>query len=139
MPTIKKIEDIEAWKKARELTRAVYNCSKVEPFSKDFALRDQMRRAAVSVMSNIAEGFERGGTKEFVQFLANAKGSAGEVEAQLFVALDQKYISEGEFARLRDLAVSTKRLIGGLMSYLRQSGMKGEKYKDLIATRNPEL
>jgi len=98
-----------------------------------------MRRAAVSVMSNIAEGFERGGTKEFVQFLAIAKGSAGEVEAQLFVALDQKYISEGEFARLRDLAISTKRLIGGLMSYLRQSGMKGEKYKDLTATRNPEL
>ena len=139
MPTIKKVEDIEAWKKARELTRAVYNCSKIEPFSKDFALRDQMRRAAVSVMSNIAEGFERGGTKEFVQFLAIAKGSAGEVEAQLFVALDQKYISEGEFARLRDLAISTKRLIGGLMSYLRQSGMKGEKYKDLTATRNPEL
>jgi four helix bundle protein len=139
MPTIKKVEDIEAWKKARELTRAVYNCSKVEPFSKDFALRDQMRRAAVSVMSNIAEGFERGGTKEFVQFLGIAKGSAGEVEAQLFVALDQRYISEGEFARLRDLAISTKRLIGGLMSYLRQSGMKGEKYKDPTATRNPEL
>jgi len=139
MPTIKKVEDIEAWKKARELTRAVYNCSKIEPFSKDFALRDQMRRAAVSVMSNIAEGFERGGTKECVQFLAIAKGSAGEVEAQLFVALDQKYISDGEFARLRDLAISTKRLIGGLMSYLRQSGMKGEKYKDLTATRNPEL
>jgi len=139
MPTIKKVEDIEAWKKARELTRAVYNCSKIEPFSKDFALRDQMRRAAVSVMSNIAEGFERGGTKEFVQFLAIAKGSAGEVEAQLFVALDQKYISDGEFARLRDRAISTKRLIGGLMSYLRQSGMKGEKYKDPTATRNPEL
>jgi len=139
MPTIKKVEDIEAWKKARELTRAVYNCSKIERFSKDFALRDQMRRAAVSVMSNIAEGFERGGTKEFVQFRAIAKGSAGEVEAQLFVALDQRYISEGEFARLRDLAISTKRLIGGLMSYLRQSGMKGEKYKDPTATRNPEL
>ena len=98
-----------------------------------------MRRAAVSVMSNIAEGFERGGTKEFVQFLAIAKGSAGEVEAQLFVALDQRYVSEEEFACLRNLTVSTKRLIGGLMSYLRRSGLKGEKYKELTATRNPEL
>jgi four helix bundle protein len=80
-------------------------------------------------MSNIAEGFERGGTNEFVQFLAIAKGSAGELEAQLFVALDQGYVSQEEFTSLRNLSVSTKRLIGGLMSYLRQSGMRGAKYK----------
>ena len=129
MATIKKFEEIEAWQKARELTREVYRHSKVGPFSKDFGLRDQMRRAAVSVMSNIAEGFERGGTKEFMQFLAIAKGSVGELEAQLYVALDQAYMSVGEFDALQRLAGSTKRLIGGLINYLRQSGMKGVKYK----------
>ena len=129
MATFKKFEEIEAWKKARELTREVYRHSKVGPFSKDFALRDQIRRSAVSVMSNIAEGFERGGNKEFIQFLAIAKGSVGEVEAQLYVALDQEYISDAEFCSLRKLAGSTKRPIGGLVSYLRQSAMKGAKYK----------
>lgn len=129
MATIKRFEDIEAWKRARELTREVYRHSKAGLFARDFALRDQMRRASVSVMSNIAEGFERGGTKEFIQFLAMAKGSVGEIEAQLYVALDQAYINEDEFVFLRRLAEPTKRLIGGLMSYLRQSGMKGSKYK----------
>jgi four helix bundle protein len=108
MATIKRFEDIEAWKKACELTRDVYRHSKVGPFSKDFGLRDQMRRAAVSVMSNIAEGFERGGNKEFLQFLAIAKGSVGEVESQIYVALDQVYIDEDEFASLKRLTRSTK-------------------------------
>jgi four helix bundle protein len=129
MATIKHFEEIEAWQKARELTREVYGRSKVGLFSKDFGLRDQMRRAAVSVMSNIAEGFERGGTKEFIQFLAIAKGSVGELEAQLYVALDQAYINQEEFVSLKKVAGSTKRLIGGLINYLRQSGMKGVKYK----------
>ena len=129
MATLKRFEDIEAWKKARELTRDVYRCSKVGPFARDFGLRDQVRRAAVSVMSNIAEGFERGGTAEFVQFLAVSKGSAGEVESQLYVALDQEYISEEQFRSLKQTAVSTKRLIAGLMSYLRRSGIRGAKYK----------
>jgi len=129
MATIKRFEDIEAWKKARELTREVYRHSKVGPFSKDFGLRGQMCRAAVSVMSNIAEGFERGGNKEFMQVLAIAKGSVGEIEAQLYVALDQIYIDENEFVSLKRIAGSTKRLIGGLIGYLRQSGMKGVKYK----------
>lgn len=88
-----------------------------------------MRRAAVSVMSNIAEGFERGGTAEFIQFLCFAKGSAGELQSQLYVALDQRYISEEEFKSLRAIAESTKRLIGGLLTYLRGSGLKGVKYK----------
>jgi four helix bundle protein len=129
MATIKRFEDIEAWKKARELTREVYRHSKVGPFSKDFGLRDQIRRAAVSVMSNIAEGFERGGNKEFMQFLAIAKGSVGEIESQLYVALEENYIDENDLVSLKRLAGSTKRLIGGLLGYLRQSGMKGVKYK----------
>jgi len=108
MTTIQEFEEIEAWQKARELTRAVYACSGVGAFAKDFALRDQIRRAAVSILSNIAEGFERGGSAEFSQFLAIAKGSAGEVEAQLYVALDQGYISRKKFDSIRALASSTR-------------------------------
>jgi four helix bundle protein len=80
-------------------------------------------------MSNIAEGFERGGTAEFSQFLSIAKGSAGEVEAQLYVALDQGYVNEKQFNALVDITSSTKKLIAGFMNYLRKSGLKGSKYK----------
>ena len=87
MAKVKKFEEIQSWKKARSLTQEVYAETLTGPFSRDFGLRDQMRRAAVSILSNIAEGFERGGDKEFLQFLAIAKGSAGELRAQLYVAL----------------------------------------------------
>lgn len=129
MATIKKFEEIESWKKARELTKQVYRVSKKAPFSSDFSLRDQIRRAAVSVMSNIAEGFDRSGTGEFVQFLATAKGSAAEVRCQLYVALDQNYIDEDEFGNLSSLASDTANIIGGFMNYLRRSSYKGTKYK----------
>lgn len=129
MATLRRFEDLEAWKRARELTRAVYSCSKIGTFARDFGLRDQIRRAAVSVMSNIAEGFERSGTAEFVQFLSVSKGSAGEVESQLYVALDQGYISDDQFRLLKESALSTKRLIAGLMAYLRRSGIRGAKYR----------
>jgi len=129
MASIQKFEDIEAWQKARELTNAVYFCSGKGAFAKDFGLRDQIRRAAVSIMSNIAEGFERGGSAEFSQFLAIAKGSAGEVEAQLYVAFDQGYINQEQFDSIRSTASSTKKLIAGLMNYLKRSNLKGQKYK----------
>ena len=129
MASIQKFEDIEAWQKARELTNAVYSCSGKSVFAKDFGLRDQIRRAAVSVMSNIAEGFERGGSAEFLQFLAIAKGSAGEVEAQLYVALDQGYLKQEEFDSIKAVALSTKKLIAGFMNYLKRSNFKGQKYK----------
>ncbi len=129
MATIQRFEDIEAWQKARELTNAVYSCSSIGAFPQDFGLRDQIRRAAVSIMSNIAEGFERGGSREFIQFLAIAKGSAGEVEAQLYVALDQGYIDQGQFDSIKAAALATKKLIAGFMNYLRQSDLKGQKYK----------
>jgi four helix bundle protein len=142
MATIRRFQDIEAWKKARELARAVYACSNKGPFATDYGLRGQIRRAAVSILSNIAEGFERGGNAEFVQFLSVAKGSAGEVEAQLYVALDQRYISKEDFARMQQLVSSTRRLLAGLMSYLKGSGLRGQKYKqplrDEPATRNQE-
>ena len=129
MATLRWFEDIEAWQRARILTRAVYECSKSRDFYRDYGLRDQIRRASVSVMSNIAEGFERGGTKEFLQFLAISKASVAEVEAQLYVALDQSYITDDQFAALKGLAVATKGLIGGLMRYLRRSDIKGVKYR----------
>lgn len=97
MAPLKKFEDIEAWQKARELTRVVYALSGSGTFARGFGLRDQIRRDAVSVMSNIAGGFERSGSAEFSKFLAIAKGSAGEVEAQIYVAFDQKYISKAQF------------------------------------------
>jgi four helix bundle protein len=92
MATIERYEDIQGWQRARELTKFIYAITKQEAFARDFSLKDQIRRAAVSVMSNIAEGFERGGRAEFIQFLSIAKSSAAEVQSQLYVALDQEYI-----------------------------------------------
>lgn len=129
MATIQNFEEIEAWQKARELSRAIYACSCQGAFARDYALRDQIRRSVISIISNIAEGFERGGTAEFMQFLAIAKGSTGEVEAQLYIALDQGYITEEEFNSIRAMASSTKKLISGFMNYLKQSGLKGQKFK----------
>src|SRR5215213_5299192 len=97
MATIEKFEDLEAWKMARDVTNVVFGFCQKEPFARDFGLKDQICRASVSMMSNIAEGFERDGSREFVNFLSIAKGSAGEVRSQLYVALDRKYITEGEF------------------------------------------
>jgi four helix bundle protein len=115
---IERFEDIDAWKKARELAKAIYVLSAEGTFSRDFGLRDQIRRAAVSVMSNIAEEFERGGDVEFCRFLAIAKGSAGEVKAQLYVALDAGLIDQAQFDELYRLATETGNLIGGFMRYL---------------------
>ncbi len=95
MTTFKTFEQIDAWQKSRELTKDVYTLTGKGDFSKDYGLKNQMRSAAVSIMSNIAEGFERSGTGEFSQFLAIAKGSAGEVRSQLYVALDQSYLPKG--------------------------------------------
>ena len=98
-------------------------------FVRDYGLRDQICRASVSTMSNIAEGFERDGDKEFVQFLSIAKGSSGEVRSQLYVALDQDYISENEFNVLYNKTTENSRMISGLMKYLQQSKLKGRKFK----------
>lgn len=128
MATFRTLEDIEAWQKARELARQIYAVSKNGAFSRDFGLRDQVRRASVSIVANIAEGFERGGSKEFLQFLSMAKGSVGEVKAHLFVAFDQGYVTKAALEDLLKLADETSRLIGGLMRYLRDSAIRGPKY-----------
>ncbi len=135
MATFKKFEDIECWKKARELTRRVYEITSESRFAKDFGLKDQIRRASVSIMSNIAEGFDRSGTAEFVHFLATAKGSAAEVRCQLYVAADQGYVQEERFAELYTLAAEIGNMLGGLMKYLRFSGYKGNKFKAKSQTK----
>lgn len=127
MAEIESFEDIKAWQTGMELTRAVYAFSRSNEFASDFALRDQIRKAAISIVLNIAEGFERGSNTELIQFLFYAKGSAGEVEAQLFVAYDQKYISDAEFAHARELARAVRMLIGGFVRYLQDSDMRGQK------------
>ena len=129
MSKIEKFEDIEAWKMAREITKMIYQISSSVNFSKDFALVNQIRRASVSIISNIAEGFERNGDKEFVQFLTIAKGSCGEVRAQLYVALDQNYIDEGQFIIIKNKLAETSRMLSGLIKYLQQSSLKGSKFK----------
>jgi four helix bundle protein len=108
MATIERFEDIEAWKRARVLTRKIYAVSRTGAFARDFGLKDQMRRASVSSMSNIAEGFERDGTGEFIHFLTMAKGSSGEVRSQLYVALDENYITQDQF---EDLYRMLRRLV----------------------------
>jgi four helix bundle protein len=129
MATFESFEEIEAWQKARGLTRGIYAVSSKRPFSKDFGLRDQIRRASVSIMSNIAEGFERGGTREFIQFLSMAQGSSGEVRSQLYIAVDQGYIDKETFEQLYTLASEASRMITGLMKCLHKSNVKGVKYK----------
>ncbi len=121
-------EEIEAWKNAREITKQIYEISSSERFSRDFALVNQMRRAAISIVSNIAEGFERNGDKEFIQFLTIAKGSCGEVRAQLYVALDQQYLDDALFAQIKLKLIETSRMISGLIKYLKQSELKGSKF-----------
>ncbi len=129
MATWERIEDIEAWQAARGLTKEVYRVSGEGAFARDFALRDQVRRSAVSIGSNIAEGFERGGNKEFIQFLAVAKGSAGELRSQLYTAGDVGHAAVEQIQSLLDEVDRVGRMIGGLMKYLRHSPHKGVKYQ----------
>jgi len=120
-------EEIEAWQKGRVLVNELYQISGRKVFSRDSGLRDQLRRAGVSIISNIAEGFERGRPAEFLQFLTAAKGSAGEVRAQLYIALDQGYIDKREFDLLCRLVSDISRMLYGLMQYLRDSCQNTKK------------
>jgi four helix bundle protein len=132
---IKNFAELEIWQDAHALTKAIYQLTRDATFSKDFGLRDQIRRASVSTMSNIAEGFERGGNREFTQFLYIAKGSCGEVRSQLYVAMDQGYVDQ---KIVDDMQTSLKRLsimIKHLIDPLKQSDMRGPKYHSSSASR----
>lgn len=129
MGEVESFEDLHAWGKARALVNNAYGLTRDRAFSKDPALVDQLRRAAVSVMSNISEGFERGSNTEFIQFLYLAKGSCGEVRCQLYVAHDQEYITGEDFDSIRNLARQVSGMLGNLITYLKGSRLKGPKFK----------
>jgi four helix bundle protein len=114
MPLIKRFEDIQAWQEARQLTQQIYKLSWSGAFARDFGLRDQIRRAAVSAMTNTAEGFDCDSIKEFARFLGIARRSVVEVQSLLYVALDETYIDKNTFQTHYNQATKTKGLIGGL-------------------------
>jgi len=118
MGTISRFEEIEAWKNARELTKQIYQLSAIGAFSRDFGLKDQIRRAAVSIMSNIAEGFESQTQALFIKYLGVAKASAGELRSQLYVALDLGYISPEDLENTISMAEKVSRQIYGFVKYL---------------------
>lgn len=111
---VEQFEDLIAWQKARVLTQAIYRITRQGALRRDFGLAGQMKRAAVSIMSNIAEGFERGKRGEFHQFLSTAKGSCAELRSQLYIAFDSEYIDQETFTQLMKLAREEARIIGGL-------------------------
>ena len=119
MATIQRFEELDVWQNARTLTNRIYAHTQEEPFSNDFGLRDQIQRASVSIMSNIAEGFESRTQSVFVDYLGHARGSAGEVRAQLYVAHDQDYLSETEFDETYDRADKVSRQLFKLIRYLK--------------------
>jgi four helix bundle protein len=118
MATVQQFEDLHVWQEARNLVREIYLAAKRTGFRKDFSLRDQITRASASAMSNIAEGFERGSRKEFIQFLSIAKGSNGEVRSQLYIALDQQYIDQNTFEALHTASLSLSRRLARFIQYL---------------------
>ena len=122
---VQKFEDLYVFSKARELVKSIYDVSKAWP---DRSLQDQIRRAAVSVVSNIAEGFERGSKEEFIYFLYIARGSCGEVRAQLYIALDQAFISQDQFSFASDQADHTSRLLAKFIAGYKSKGHKGQKF-----------
>ena len=120
MAKAEKFEDLIVWQEARKLRKEVSRVIRAGEFRHDFKLCDQIRRAALSAMDNIAEGFERGSNKEFAQFLIISKGSAGEVRSALYAALDDQYITAAEFENLREMALSVSRRCSKLITYLQR-------------------
>ncbi|MGA2445766.1 MAG: four helix bundle protein [Opitutaceae bacterium] len=138
MSRMERFEDLECWQAARACRRDVYRLSRLPDFSRNHALVTQIRRAAISIGLNVAEGFERGGNREFIQFLSQAKGSAGETKEQLYVALDEAYITQEQFDQAYALGETASRLIGGFMSYLRKTAITGYKFDKAVAPPNPK-
>ncbi len=136
---VRRFEDMEAWKTARELTRLIFELTEKPEFSRDYSLKDQIRRASVSAMSDIAEGFESRTQRLFVDLLGRAKGSVAEVRSDLYVALDRKYITQEDFARAYDLADKTARQIANLMIYLESAPAQRRRTRSAErSTRNAE-
>ena len=128
MGTIRRSEDLEIWQKARNFSVEIFQISNSNGLEKEFGLRNQILNSSGSIMDNIAEGFEREGNKEFINFLSIAKGSCGESRSQLYRALDRKYITEEKFSELIEKNVEIMKSISGFMKYLKESELKGNKF-----------
>ena len=129
MGTFKSFEEMEVWRKAMDLMFNIYQETNLNPFSKDYALVNQIRRASISIPSNIAEGIERDGNRELINFLYIAKGSCGELRCQLHIALRLNYLRSDRFQELYNLAAEISRSLNKLIKYLQESELKGKKYK----------
>jgi len=129
MSTFNKFEDMEVWKKSMNLTRLIYQNTNQPGFVKDYNLVNQIRRSAISIASNIAEGVERDGNKELINFLYIAKGSCGELRCQLYIAKDQQYLKADSFQEMYNLATEISVSLNKLIKYLQTSDYKGKKYK----------
>ncbi|HNR42680.1 MAG TPA: four helix bundle protein [Bacteroidales bacterium] len=126
---ITRFEDLEVWQEAREICKIVYDITSIEPCKQDFKFRDQIRASAGSIMDNIAEGFDRGGNKEFIQFLSISRGSVAELRSQSYRAFDVKHITETQLEELLTRTDSISRKIYSLIQHLKNSDIKGLKYK----------
>jgi len=129
MATIKHFEDIKSWQKARELCKIIEEIIDKGKFRHSYKLIEQVENSSGSIMDNIAEGFERGGNREFIQFLSTSKGSCGEIQDHLYTAMDEQYVSKKEFDELYAQAAEVGRLIGGFMKYLQGSEIRGNKFR----------
>ena len=121
-------EDLEVWKRSREVCNEIWVFMEATPLNKDFGLKNQMNTSSGSVMDNIAEGYERNGNREFIQFLSIAKASCGELRSQLYRCLDRKHISQKQFDAILPKTILLSKKIGALMSYLKKSERKGSKF-----------
>ena len=131
MATFRSFEELPIWQQARVFANEVYVHTTHGSFSRDFALRDQINKSTGSIMDNIAEGFERGGNKEFIMFLSYAKGSVGEARSQLHRAYDRKHLDEASFSSLRDESSNISKGVSGFMDYLKSSSIKGPRFRDM--------
>ena len=125
----KRFEDLPVWKDSRELVREICGIGRKKTLVREYSFRNHIERTAVSIMANIAEGFERDGDKEFVQYLSQAKASAGELRSHLYVALDMNFIESKEFDSITDKVISISKQLSGLIRYVRRSNIGGRKYK----------